>query len=167
MMTRARSLKHKCLCTSQLELKEEYLPLFVEAEDLVSTEYAMLQSEEEGFACDIEIMKQQRRKNANYLIGKLSEISEELLYFKEVSDDDVPLFVPIRLPTDIRGAYRQYMMENDVYLPIHWPKTEGFVFDNSLYDEEISIVCDQRYTVNDMQRIVELTQSFIRKSYTI
>lgn len=88
------------------------------------------------------------------------------LMFDELSGADVPLFVPI-LVNECRSELRSYLIRQEIYLPIHWPITDVHGDLNKrtrrLYDEELSVVCDQRYSVKDMQRIVQLIADFFRR----
>ena len=40
-----------------------------------------------------------------------------------------------------------------IYCPIHWPKPQ-MGGSSALFDTELSLVCDQRYTEKDMQRMI-------------
>ena len=52
-------------------------------------------------------------------------------------------------------------MSHDIYCPIHWPKSE-FVQDlnNEIYDNILSLVCDQRYGLDDMRRMVNVINEY-------
>ena len=70
---------------------------------------------------------------------------------------DCPLFVPVLLEN--RDKVRKHLTENKIYCPVHWPKPEGA--DSNIYDMELSLICDQRYGVNDMERIVSVLSEVI------
>ncbi|ELC8370430.1 hypothetical protein H8J65_10250 [Clostridium perfringens] len=141
---------------------KEYLKLFDEAE-----EYLDQCDIVEGCSRDINIAKimdisfirENRRRNAKVILEKLKDIA----VFPELNDDDCPLFVPIVLPNGKRDALRKYLIERKIYCPIHWSITNLHSLDSKtevLYNEELSIVCDQRYTTNDMKRIIQVIEEF-------
>ncbi len=66
---------------------------------------------------------------------------------------DCPLFVPVIVKKERRDAVRRRLTENGVYCPCHWPRPNA-ACESNLYDTELSLVCDQRYTPGDMERIV-------------
>ena len=77
-----------------------------------------------------------------------------------VKEDDAPLFVPILVSAKKRENLRKYLIEKNIYCPIHWPKTSLQIMHSDLYDKEISLICDQRYTVSDMDYIADEIEKF-------
>ena len=108
---------------------------------------------------DVACIREKRRTNAAWLLESLSDIA----VFPQLGDQDCPLFVPIRVPGGKRDALRRALISQAVYCPVHWPLSEYHKVDQEtmdLYAEELSLVCDQRYTVEDMDRVVEIIKSF-------
>lgn len=79
--------------------------------------------------------------------------------YAEMGDRDVPMFVPVLVKKQLRNELRQYLIKNEVYCPIHWPSELGGA--DKLYDCELSLVCDQRYGIEDMKREMTLIREFI------
>ena len=140
--------------------KEEFLKLFAAAEELLDEDY-------QGYAADKKSMdvvnyiysyKNQRRKNAARLINGLTSSRLIELVYPVLGAEDVPLFVPIIVKKGMRNELRKFLIENQVYCPVHWPKHNGMVDD--IYDNELSLICDQRYSEEDMDRIIELVKAF-------
>ena len=107
---------------------------------------------------DVTWIRERRRANAARLLQSLSDIA----IFAELEKQDCPLFVPIRLPKEKRDALRKALIARAVYCPIHWPLSPYHAVDaqtRALYETELSLVCDQRYTVEDMERILEIVQA--------
>lgn len=96
-----------------------------------------------------------RRKNA----GVLRKAFADWLIFPQIWEYDCPMFVPILVPNGKRDEMRRFLIEHEIYCPIHWPlsKYHGRVDKQTmaLYKNELSLVCDQRYTEDDMYRLVE------------
>ena len=135
---------------------KEYLLLFDEAEAYLDS-CGIKQGTERDIAIarklDITCLKNRRRRNASFLLEYLKEFA----VYRELKDEDCPLFVPITVPNDIRDELRQFLINKEIYCPIHWPITNLHSLDEKtkkIYDTEISIVCDQRYELNDMERII-------------
>ena len=141
---------------------KRYLKLFSEAEALlddVGEEAAIERDIYLAKHLDIDTMKSKRRSNAKVLM----EAFKDWLLFPELKDNDCPMFVPILVPGRKRNELRQYLIEKEIYCPVHWPLSSyHFLEDRErlIYDNELSLVCDQRYNENDMARIVEAINDF-------
>ena len=46
------------------------------------------------------------------------------------------------------------LKERNIFLPVHWPRVESIAHTNRLYDTELSLVIDQRYSIFDMKRMI-------------
>ena len=63
----------------------------------------------------------------------------------------------------MRDELKRYLISNNIYCPVHWPKSEYHklnVETEKLYNQEISLVCDQRYSLDDMQNICKVILEF-------
>ena len=99
---------------------------------------------------DYPSIAQRRRDNYTRLLEQLGEYA----LFGTLPQGVVPLGFPVRVRN--RDHVRQYLFEHNVYPPVHWP-IEGSVPDrfqdsHRLSDEIMTLVCDQRYTADDMAR---------------
>ena len=107
---------------------------------------------------DLSAIRRKRRENAKYLHDHLN-----LNFLCHLSDNAVPLFVPVFFETtEQRNAVRKKLIEAQIYCPIHWPKPALIPADfeaNKIYDTELSLICDQRYDLTDMERMVTLVTS--------
>lgn len=108
-------------------------------------------------------MKKVRTANAEMLQYHLKEISQVKPMFI-IEDGDCPLFVPVLLGSkEERNALRRHLTANNIYCPVHWPKPallEGSLQAITIYDRELSLLCDQRYGFADMQRIIDAIKEF-------
>ena len=75
--------------------------------------------------------------------------------------DDTPLFVPVLVNPTLRANLRRFLIQNQVYCPIHWPdaRTGGGAV---LYASELSLLCDQRYTAEDIKLEMNLIKEFFK-----
>ncbi len=105
-----------------------------------------------------------RRANARALISGLCDIEHLSVIVNFDLDTDCPLFVPVVETTGRRNELRKHLIDNKIYCPVHWPVSyyhKGMNDDvQEIYNNELSLVCDQRYTVDDMNRIIECINKF-------
>ena len=81
--------------------------------------------------------------------------------YNRVSDGEIPLYYPVYIKDDKRKDFQNYLMSNDIYCPIHWPKSELVKnFNCEIYDNILSLVCDQRYGLDDMKRMVDVINEY-------
>lgn len=150
--------------------KQKFLNLFGGAEALLETDYVGYAPSAETMAAflrlDTEQMQEIRRRNAKVLIDGLRDVPKVKLLFSDLNKEDVPLFVPV-LISENRADLRKYLIDHAVYCPIHWPKStfhEGISNRaEALYRQELSLICDQRYGCDDMERIVELIREYYKR----
>ena len=109
---------------------------------------------------DVEEIVLRRRANAAYLIEELKQIPQIILWRGAIGNDDAPMFVPILLDPEIRGELRSRLVSEQIYCPIHWPRSKYHGVCNELYDMELSLVCDQRYDIADMARMVQVIKNY-------
>ncbi len=103
---------------------------------------------------DIEKVIGQRRKNAAALLTGLQDLAGRILSLPAVDlTADTPLFLPIFMKTEDRDALRKYLIGKGIYCPIHWPEVMGA--EVGVRANELSLICDQRYSESDMQAIVD------------
>ena len=108
---------------------------------------------------DVEMIVSCRRTNAKIL----RHAFPYWLIFPEWKESDCPMFVPIFVPDGQRDKLRNYLVQSEIYCPIHWPVSRYHKLNERteiLYKNELSLVCDQRYTKEDMNRIVERINNF-------
>lgn len=157
LKTVAMKLKTEYLSDFDSEKKERFLSMFEKSNNWLAKNYSDLSidlcSQEHLALVDMKKQREIRRNNALFLYKNLKNAH---FLFPE-SDMDCPLFVPILLPN--RDKVRAVLTSNKIYCPVHWPRPKGCV--SNLYDQELSLICDQRYTEEDMGRIVSVLQSLL------
>ena len=152
--------------------KNEFLNLFNQAEELIETDYCSYRPSadavEQMLLLDIEELAATRRRNAAILIDGLKEIYGIKVIW-ELGVKDVPLCVPILVPNG-RSELRTYLINNDIFLPVHWPLSDYHkgITDRArmMYNQELSVVCDQRYRSEDMMRIIDTISDYYRSFYS-
>jgi len=104
-----------------------------------------------------------RRSNWKFIHSKLNDIEKQgfTALYKELSDCEVPLTYPIRVKNGNRDRLYAWLIENNIYCPIHW-KFKELAFDSLklLAESILSLPIDQRYNENDMLRIIDVLTHF-------
>lgn len=149
--------------------KQQFLDAFSRAEESLEEDYIGYGPDAESLktleTVNVELVRRKRRENAAYAIDRLEALSSGIVSspYKGVTAQDCPLFVPLKVDTEKRAAMRRLLIENKVYLPIHWPLSDLHRTTDvsaQIYATELSFVCDQRYDQKDMERAIEIIRSF-------
>lgn len=147
--------------------KSEFLDSFAKCNHWLAENYSGLAIDDFSKNILTIINKKQectiRKTNARFLYSKLYEIEEIEVMFPE-KDMDCPLFFPIIIKNGKRNLVREKLIDNSIYCPIHWPKPTVNC-ESNIYDIELSLVCDQRYNIADMNRMISVINNTVRKDY--
>lgn len=142
-----------------------YLKIFDEAEEALERVGIVPAADRDvGLAqrLNVEEIRDIRRANAEVLRNAFPD----WLIFPCLLSTDVPMFVPVLVPDGKRDSLRRYLIKNEIYCPVHWPVSEYHKLDERtayIYQNELSLVCDQRYTEDDMYRMVETIKEYMEE----
>ena len=155
----AMNIKKEYLDNFDEQKKKLFLSIFVDSNQWLAKNYSelVIDYESKKFLECVDVVKQRqiRRNNAHVLHKRL----ENKIKFLFTEDEmDCPLFVPIIVQN--RDEVRKVLTDNKIYCPIHWPHPNAKC-ESNLYDLELSLICDQRYTEEDMDRIVTVLSELI------
>lgn len=146
------------------EEKLNFIKLYEESECLLDTQkecFSMSDySRDRINALDWDTIKHKRQENFRYLrdnIYKSIYLNEIKLYSQT---EDIPLYFPVLVDENKRDNLRIWMRHKNIMLPIIWPKSEYLnekVNESvtQIYQRIIAIPCDQRYSIDDMNTIIE------------
>lgn len=145
-------------------VKEDFLKAFGEFGHHLADDYRDYTMDSLSYALykqeDLLVLAKKRRENAIYLHKNLKNVR----FIGQLTDKTVPLFVPVFFESkEIRDAVRKSLIDNQIYCPIHWPKPQQISSEfavNQIVETELSIICDQRYGIEDMQRIVDTIREY-------
>ncbi len=102
-------------------------------------------------------IRNKRRKNAKVLIDGLKKY--KILLFDKLNENDCPLFVPILLEKSKKNKIRNELIKNNIYCPCHWPIEDcEKQLITKYHEEELSLICDQRYNIEDMKKILKIVE---------
>lgn len=109
---------------------------------------------------DIRKIKEKRRQNAEILIKGLKDIPKTQLTIPQLDlTNDTPLFVPVFIDKTKRDSLRKYLINKGIYCPVHWPEVMGASC--GCRENELSLICDQRYSKGDMEAIVSAVLTWL------
>ena len=166
---RAQILKSSYLKGDKNVKKNDFYTIFGSFDDSLKNDYVGYKIDPVSMRIlretDFERIKEQRRQNALIYYNELSGCNGIRFLFDSFSSDETPLFVPIIVDEPlVRLGLRQELIQNQIYCPIHWSKHEWIGPEsksNELYDKELSLVCDQRYNVDDMGRVIKVVKNYL------
>ncbi|MCR5468875.1 MAG: hypothetical protein K6F37_07940 [Lachnospiraceae bacterium] len=152
-------MKAKYITAPKEVEKNIFFSAFREAEELLDRDYTNYAPDKRSLnlldTVDVSKIRETRRKNAKCLMKALDKCRNVNMPYTVITEKECPLFVPVMIQGE-RNRIHEYLIDNGIYLPIHWPISELHKLNSttrSIYDEEMSCVCDQRYTEEDMVRI--------------
>lgn len=111
---------------------------------------------------NIESVKARRRENAKVLLNGLKVLGDKGITFPKVDlTEDTPLFLPIFMKMEDRESLRKYLIGKGIYCPIHWPEVMGAK--PGIRQNELSLICDQRYSERDMEAILNAIKDWFQE----
>ncbi len=156
MALKKKYISNQSKATSSNTQSKKYLKLFSDAESLldgIGIEVADERDIELIPLLDIEYIKKRRRENARILMDAF----RDWLVFPELKVSECPLFVPVVIPNGKRDELRKELIIQGIYCPIHWPVSSYHIINDvekKIYNNELSLVCDQRYTIKEMNYMI-------------
>lgn len=117
---------------------------------------------------NLEELKESRRSNFSKLLSypNWDKIGQPV--FSKLDDQVVPLYFPLHLKVD-RRDFQGHLAQNDIYAPIIWSKPD--IYESRQVDEDVawiyehtlSIPIDQRYGLDDMDRLLKVIDEYWSK----
>lgn len=145
--------------------KDDFLAAFGEFGHQLAEDYCNYAMDDLSYTLykqeNLQRMKQLRRENAAYIHENLKGVQ-----FKyEFTDKSVPLFVPVLFESkEQRDTVRKKLIEQQIYCPVHWPQPKQIPADynvTGIVSRELSLICDQRYGINEIKREIETIMQLI------
>lgn len=112
---------------------------------------------------DFEMIIRRRRENAAYLGQYLNWGYIEPCILSD-NLKATPLYFPIYVKED-RSKLQKELAAHNIYCPVHWPvptqlSNELYQDASYIYSHVLSLICDQRYNLEDMSSIVEIVNHY-------
>ena len=77
---------------------------------------------------------------------------------RESIEDNCPLAVPVLVGANLRNELAEALSEEGIFCHVHWAERMGA--SEGIRGRELSLVCDQRYGPEDMDRMAEVIRGF-------
>ena len=163
----ASVLKEKYFDTFNPSDKEAFRQHYINAKDLLQqdeTIYSMSKQAQSVLSqIDFSEIVRKRKENAKYIHTHLCN-NDYVESVVEWSDDSVPLYYPIFVKEN-RSLLQKELAKNAIYCPIHWPVPSQVSLNMSpdasfIYTHVLSLICDQRYDLDDMLSIIQIVNCF-------
>ena len=151
--------------------KDEFLPLVNAAESILEEQYHHKMPDDRSRDVlkhtDVGFLKKARKQNAKFLMEAIKDMNDSRIrcFNTTINESDTPLFVAVSVALEDRDSLRKHLIANQIYCPIHWPISEIHPRRSQsqvLFDLELSLVCDQRYGLDDMQRMVDNIAAYFK-----
>lgn len=144
--------EYSCLVSDSIALE-----LLDKGEELLDKSYLCEWNEESKrifHSIDKVKIRNRRKRNAKYLHQHLEALNIDHYY----SEEGTPLFLPILVEN--RDQLRKAFFVDSIFTPKHWPVINTNINgENVLYRRELSLICDQRYDLDDMERQIKVIKS--------
>ena len=159
----AQVLKARYLSGEESVSKEMFYPAFSDFSHHLEEDYAGYRMDEKSIAllksANFTEIISRRRENARMLYAELRYVGWLKFLFSEIDNDVTPLFVPVIVKTqELRDELKKQLISRQIYCPVHWPRnsmTSPQMEVNKIFEREISLICDQRYTPGQLERMVQ------------
>ena len=161
-------LKGDYIESNNHELKQIFLIMFDKAENVLDNDPSPYSIDDISKSIinelDINKLITRRRKNFIFLLKALKYINGIEPVFNKIPNNICPLFFPVYLDKG-REKLRKLLINENIYCPIHWPvprqiDISNYPMSNKIYNNILSIPCDQRYDTGDMERIARIINSY-------
>ncbi len=149
-------------------LKEKYRTYFKKAESWLNSNVGAYSMDDKSLTIinmiNVEQLREKRFNNFGYLFKGLCNNPIIVPIFDLPDPALCPFFMPVYVFCN-RNNIQRFLAKEAVFCPIHWeiPFLSCFRLGNKtkgIYQNILSIPCDQRYTFSDMGRIIELLNHY-------
>ena len=114
---------------------------------------------------DVQEIRRKRIRNAKSLFAGLKDV-EQLTFLpkEEELGDHCPLGVPVLVADGQRDALAEALADKGIFCHVNWSERMGA--EAGIRDRELTLVCDQRYDTEDMDRMASVIHTFFKEQAT-
>ena len=167
----AFKLKKAYMNGNDLELKEKFRKKYVECNKLLAINRILTKGSIETLdiyrKTNFEPVIKRRINNYNRLWELLKPITCIKLVLGKANDKVVPLYLPLYVKQGKRKELQQFLAIRDIYCPVIWPKYNLIINISKnteyIYDNILCIPIDQRYGIEEMEKIAKYISEFASK----
>lgn len=145
-----------------------FRPLFFEAEEILDSRSEPFEMHSVSKAIyqstNIDNLRMSRVNNYNALSARLAKHAELDVIIKDADSSIAPFHLPVLVNGD-RKSLQSHLAKNGVFATVIWACPEEFVGKlnegaQTLFDKILCFHCDQRYTIEDMNRIGDVIDEY-------
>lgn len=170
---KAMLMKTKYLDSGKKSLKAQYRQLLSEAEYSLDCEDRLIGISSFSLSLinqmNFCLMKIKRQENFNALYRLIGNMDGHInpIVNRFMTDSDCPFSFPIIVDNN-RDKLQLWLANNKIYCPVLWPLPETIYLNYKvsayLSDKILSIPCDQRYSIAEMEYIAKMIKAFFRRN---
>lgn len=136
-------------------LKNTYLKLYKKSQKIMDINYELKKIDKYSLnyikTVNINKIKEKRKENCKYILENLN--NKNIHPIGKLKKNICPLFLPCIVSN--KQIFQQELIKKNIFFPSHWPiSNENKNFKNILFTNEISIVCDQRYNIEELNKMI-------------
>ncbi len=156
----AMDIKSEYLSTHDISIKQKFMNLFKQAEELIDTDNKIIQmsdfSKELLYKLDFEKILQVRKEHIKHFESKLENSTiKSLSKGTNCSGQYFPIYV------NNQKELQKKLAQNNIYCPVIWPMMEEqngmqFSFCNDIVNHMLAVPCDQRYSIEEIDYIINI-----------
>ena len=148
----AMKMKYESIINDNIDKKKnEFLKLYKDSNKSIKEDYINKKIDNQSLIfllnADLEKIKRIRKKNIEEIYHNLDLNKYQLLINQIDFNKDCLLYVPLYIKKERLGELKKLIYQNKFYCPSHWPIDSKI---NDLYENELSLICDQRYKANEI-----------------
>lgn len=161
----ASLLKNRFLSGDESIDKSQFYPLFKHTIEFFEKDCAYALSPVSKViydTADYKTVITKRIQNAEYLCNHINNKYIQKI-FTSIPKGVVPFYYPIYVKNGKRAEFQKYLIQKNIFCTIHWTPSsyiEGMEETKTIFPEILSLVCDQRYDLDDMENFVAIINHF-------
>ncbi len=165
---KALLLKGQFIKSNIQELKQIYLDMFKEGEHILDSDLKpyLIDITSNTIIQELDVCSLIKKRRQNFL--SLLEFTKKIdgieCIFDKLPNNICPFFFPIYVQKGRKDKLRKKLSKENIYCPVHWPIPEQINLDQSyskmIYDNIMSLPCDQRYGIEEMYKMVDFIRRF-------
>lgn len=157
--------KYKYIMNDENVQKQEFLDQYARSNKELSNNYKDYNMDHESKEIlnklDLDLIRKLRKENAMTII-KYLETNNNIKLMCKIKEGDCPLFIPIIVKKGYRDSLKKYLIDNNIYCPVHWNKPQN-VQNSDIYETELSLICDQRYSEKEIKKYIKILNCFFKE----
>jgi hypothetical protein len=164
----ARETKKEYVKSLDPKKKKKFLEFYAKSESILDHDIGLYVMSSQALGdfkkLDLSRIKEARKTNFKFYLNNIKCKYVEPI-FKKLPNGVCPIMFPVYID-NYRKELRGKLIKERIYCPVHWPipiqlDKKSKINSEQIYNNIMSIPCDQRYSIDDLKRVVEIINSFV------